>query len=259
MKIKAKKAKVKSALKKKKVGPPKSSTTSPSHPWRLCPAGKHWVSEHPRKVAPSLLNPLGTTEVEGHCAWNPSHRDQLYPDEIQEIASRKFDSLILRPNSNPLGFKQGSEYDHLIAGWTQYWNEVLKPREILEPNTVKALIASESGFRSSATARAGKNDFARGLTQITDRTRVILSDEKGELEDHFVNVTEAEAYDPNLNICAGIRWLFRKREIAEARFGNEISWDKVIFLYKAAHKNPKLMDKFRKYSDRLRRQKAAPI
>lgn len=225
--------------------------TKPIHRWRLCPAGEHWVRPYERRVKVSTSNPLGITDVIGHCARNPTGLDQLYPDEIQEIASRNFESLLLQPNSDRLRFEKGSDYDILIAGWTQYWNDIFRPAEILQPNLVKALIASESGFRSHIKIKSGKNDFARGLMQITDKTRIALSDEDGELSDHLVTITDEEAYDPNLNICAGIRWLFRKKEIAETRAGKNVSWDRVIYLYKAAQKNPDVMTKFRNYLQRL--------
>ena len=78
------------------------------------------------------------------------YKDQLYLDEIQEISKQHFSYLKNKPCSIDLGFKNkfvdGSQYDDLIAGWTQYWNEIFQPEIFLDPNTVKALIASESGF-----------------------------------------------------------------------------------------------------------------
>ena len=118
------------------------------HSWRLCPIGEHWVSTHPLKVSPSGRSPAGAVTVRhGHCAKNPSGKDQLYPVEIKAIAEQHFSKVKAHPCSIDLGYeKSGKAYDELIAGWVQYWNDVLGPSEPLEPNLIKALIASESGF-----------------------------------------------------------------------------------------------------------------
>lgn len=99
------------------------------HEWRICPLGQHWVSEHPRTIKPSKKHPVGyITSVAGHCRTNSSHKDQLYSDEIHEIALQKFTHLRGKPKPDDLGYgTKGNEYDRLIRGWTRYWNEVLKP------------------------------------------------------------------------------------------------------------------------------------
>ena len=53
-----------------------------------------------------------------------------------------------------------------------------------------------------------------------------------ELKDHFVILDNEEIWDPNKNICAGVRWLFRKREIARNRLKREPSWEEVLMEYK---------------------------
>lgn len=122
------------------------------HHWRLCPAGEHWVRTHTMTTKPSKKNPSGgVTMRQGHCRLNPTHRDQLYPAEIQEMSSL-FPSLKSKPCPLPLNFSNGSKYDDLIAGWTQYWNDVLNPSPLLKPNLVKALIASESAFDAKILA-----------------------------------------------------------------------------------------------------------
>jgi len=103
--------------------------------------------------------------------------------------------------------------------WTKYWNDVLKPSTPLDPDIVKALIASESGFDPTILANKKNKNSARGLMQITNDTRKILGDEKGELKDHYLTLTRDDLNDPSLNICAGIRWLFRKAEIASGLLG----------------------------------------
>jgi hypothetical protein len=227
-----------------------NSASEPIHPWRRCPYAQHWVIEHPKTVEPSDEHPDGKTDVVGHCARNPSHKDELYPKEIREITEH-FKNLENVPNPNSLGFRDGALYDLLIAGWTQYWNDILKPDSPLDPNVVKALIASESSFIPSKTTPTGKGNWARGLMQVIDQSRQILEDQDGEIQDHFIHLTEAEALDPALNICAGVRWLFQKRKLAEAHYGEEVDWDKVIYFYKAAQKNPAVMKKYRSFYKRL--------
>ncbi len=118
----------------------------PMHRWRPCPKGEHWVREHDRTVPPSEKNPDGSTDVRGHCRKNRSHKDQLYPEEVENMAREFFPGLDGPPSSNKLGFdepdRQGDAYDDLIRGWTMYWNDILEPQESLDPNLVKALIVS---------------------------------------------------------------------------------------------------------------------
>lgn len=141
---------------------------------------------------------------------------------MDEIANRHFERLKGPPCPKTLGFSQGNKFDTLIRGWTKYWNEVLKPTNELDPNLVKAIIATESSFRARnenpGNRRIGK---ARGLMQVTEETWRILKDEQGEL------------YLANQNICAGIRWLFRKKDTASAKFGREASWIEAVANYKS--------------------------
>jgi|694.fasta_scaffold98426_4 hypothetical protein len=216
---------------KKKLKPPKKT-----HAWRLCSVGEHWVRTHNLKVPPSRKDPNGSiTTRHGHCAKNPTGKDQLYRDEIQEIASKNFSRLQERPCPDDLGFRgrhKGNEYDGLIAGWTKYWNDVFKPSTPLDPDIVKALVASESGFDPGTLANKKNKNSARGLLQITNDTRKILGDEKGELKDHYLTLTREDLNDPNLNICAGIRWLFRKAEIASNLLGRQATWEEAVFEFK---------------------------
>lgn len=230
------------------------------HPWRLCPAGEHWVREHSMKIPPSKKNPAGGVTVRrGHCAANPTGKDQLYPDEIREIAERNFSKVKKKPCSSDLGFKnRGNQYDNFISGWTKYWNDIFKPKIPLNPNVVKALIASESGFRPEMLADKENSNSARGLMQLLNSTRKNLGDEKGELQDHFLTITKNELNDPNINICAGIRWLFQKQILASSYLGREASWEEAIMNYKGKLKSkpgdPETLKQkkiFQKYLDRL--------
>jgi len=225
----------------------------PLHPWRVCPIGQHWVRAHERR---------GTKGVAAHCRNNPSGRDQIYLDEIQEIAEREFAKLDGAPCAYDLDFPNGSEYDALIRGWTKYWNEIFQPSNPLDPDLVKALIATESGFRPNIKNRAGKKaGWARGLMQVTDWTLQTLKDEEGEVRDHLVDLDQKDMTDPSANITAGIRWLFRKKETASAKLKREATWEEAIADYKAYlnemkknKKAPRPMQDLREYYERLKKK-----
>lgn len=234
---------------------PKKVKKQKSHPWRICPAGEHWVVTHPRKV------PKGLTQVSGYCRTNPSGKDQVYSEELKKIVLEHFNEIKLRATPDNLDFKyRGNRYDVLIAGWTKYWNDVLKPDDKLDPNLVKALIATESGFDNEAKIKAGrKAGYARGLMQVTDWALEILKDEKGELRDHLVDLDQKDMADAELNIAAGIRWLHRKRETASAKLKRKASWTEAAADYKSYleqwKKNPKhkQMNKLIKFYERLKK------
>ena len=235
--------------------PPKSV-----HPWRMCPYGEHWVKTHPLHVPPSRKFPNGhTTTRHEHCAHNTSGKDQLYPDEIRQIARKNFSKLKNKPCPLPLGFgAKGSEYDDLIAGWVQYWNEVLKPTEPLDPNFVKALIATESGFDPNVLADKKNKNSARGLMQVTNDAREILGDDDGEIKDHYISVTRDDLNDPSVNVCAGTRWLFQKKELLSHKLGRQATWIETVGKYKGTAKTTKeraksLVDKFKKIYEDLQK------
>jgi len=99
---------------------------------------------------------------------------------------------------------------------------------------------------------------ARGLSQITNNTRKILSDEKGELKDHYITTTKKDLNDPNISICAGIRWLFRKKDIATAKLKRNASWEEAVYEYKGLDtvdedRQRTLWNRFKKYFDRLQK------
>ncbi len=207
------------------------------HPWRVCPYGEHWVRTHPMRVKPSKGNPFGSsTTRHNHCSKNRSGKDHLYPEEIQEVASQNFTRVKNRPCAFDLNFPNGNDFDELIAGWVQYWNEVLKPSDPLDPNLVKALIATESKFAEKSLFNPKDSNSARGLMQINNEARKALGNSKGELKDHYVNVTKAELNDPNINICSGIRWLFNKKRLASSKLRHEASWLETVSEYKGLAK-----------------------
>ncbi len=94
--------------------------------------------------------------------------------------------------------------------------------------------------------------------QITNNTRKILGEEKGELKDHFITVTREDLNDPSNNICAGIRWLFRKREIAASLLKRTASWEEAIYEFKGTRtvtkqKARRLIEKFNKELGKLKK------
>jgi hypothetical protein len=141
---------------------------------------------------------------------------------------------------------------------SQYWNEVLSPDTPLDPDTVKALIASESSF--DANAGRGKRSTAKGLMQLLPTTIRYLNGNREELDDHILEFQDTESLDPSVNICAGVRWLFRKRETASARLKRTANWDESVEEYKdylrRRLKNPKGnfkgMNTFREHLTNLR-------
>lgn len=235
------------------------------HPWRICPLGSHLVKEHKVKVPPSKKHPNGTTITrQQHCAQNPSKKDLLSFAEIQTITKNVFSQLTGAPAEKILTeFRYADKYDYIIRGWVCYWNAVLAPTDPLDPNLIKALIATESSFETSPKIPAGGHrGFARGLMQITDETLQILNNPKGELKDHIFRITAKEIFDPSANICAGVRWLFWKRRLASIRLKREASWVESIAEYKSylskilsgEQPNPKAMQELEKYYNMLKNE-----
>jgi hypothetical protein len=220
------------------------------HVWRKCPLGQHWRSKHP------LRTPAGKIVTRrGGCVQNPSRKDQIYSDEMKLISDSKFSSLTGAPERKTLGFSQGNKFDDAIRGWCKYWNDVFSGEMPIDPDLVKALIATESGFRASIRIKDGRGQgHATGLMQITDATLRILSDEKGELINHLVNLSQKDLKDPSLNIAAGVRWLFHKRGLAVKRLRREITWEEAIMYYKGykSREHPQMI-KFMKIYQELKK------
>jgi hypothetical protein len=207
-----------------------------AHPWRLCPIGEHWVRRHPKHLGSGKV-----TDHDGHCRKNKKSKSEFYhADELKLIAEAHFNSLKSDFDSMPiqdsLGFPNGNKYDLLIAGWTKFWNEVLKPEELLSPDLVKTLMATESSFEMPKDQKSSSGD-ARGLIQVTESTRKILQNLKGELKNHHIELSVEESRDPVTNVAAGIRWLHHKRFLLERRIKRQVSWEEAIFEYKGLTKD----------------------
>ncbi len=231
-----KKRKISKATAKKKKE--ECVSLKPAHRWRLCPAGEHYregshVSSYEKKDGTVVTDhPRRST-----CVKNRSGKDQLYSEEIREIPNRHFNKFKEQPLAKISEFGgKGQLFDSFIRGWTQYWNEVLLPDVPLEPEVVKALIASESSFNTKANNHQKGPKRARGLMEALDGTLSYLKEDSKELRDHFVNLTEDDMLDPNLSVCAGIRWLFRKREIATVLLKRKATWEEAVANYKRYHK-----------------------
>lgn len=77
-----------------------------------------------------------------------------------------------------------------------------------------------------------------------------------ELKNHFFEFDRADAFDPNLNIAAGVRWLFQKKALLEMKLKGEATWSEVIEDYKGytklRKKDPSAkMPGMSRYRDRL--------
>jgi hypothetical protein len=213
-----------------------------THSWRLCPIGEHWVTDHPLWVPPTDKRPGYHTTRDGHCATNPTRgkskviKDYLTAEEMQMIADKHFSNLSGPPASGKLPeYVVGADnFDHFIRGWTKYWNDVFKPDEPLDPDLVKALIATESSFELKPLApNAGIAGKAHGLIQLTDQAIKALGDPKGELLNHLVKISTEDTSDPNLSIGAAVRWLCRKRDLASHRLKRQATWREAIAEYKS--------------------------
>jgi len=231
-------------------------TADSIHPWRHCPLGYYFVQEFNRSVPISEKNPSGTTSVREHCRRNPSGRDQLYPDEIYLISNiGKTHSL---PKIGKMSApRNANDYDQLITIWTQYWNDVLLPKEKLSPSVVKALFFSESSFNLKVKEKkVGPRNYARGPLQITDETRRILADESGEVKNHHMTLSSADVKQIELAVAAAVRWLFHKRELASKYLRRQASWDEAVADYKGylrKKKDFRLQEGMKNFSSTLKK------
>lgn len=123
-------------------------------------------------------------------------------------------------------------------------------------------MATESGFNEEAVCNKHKlkKKHAHGLLQVTEETAGILKDHKGELSNYLINIKVSELYDPSINICCGIRWLFQKKRLATARLGRDATWEETIIDYKGYGedikngKTPDALEKMRNYYNQLQGQ-----
>jgi hypothetical protein len=246
----------------------KKSTTNSlkNHPWRLCPMGEYWVKTHPLTVPASGRGPTRKTIRHGHCQLNPKRKSEFYTsDELREIAEIHFKTLLNDPEAMPvpdsLDFPNGNKYDLLIAGWNKFWNEILKPEDPPTQDFIKALIATESNFNLVKDQKSSDGP-ARGLIQVTESTRKILQNLKGELRNHHIELNVEESRDPVTNIAAGIRWLHHKKFLVEHRLKRKITWEEAAAEYKGILNDigkddttDRIMRDLREHHQRLKNQR----
>ena len=236
----------------------KAAKDDKAHPWRICPLGKHFVRTHLEHIPPSKTHPQGEVITRHeHCAQNPSHKDMLSLDEIHAISNHYSENLPGPPTAGVLiKFHNADNYDALIRGWVRYWNEIFDFEVPLNPNLIKALMATESSFDEQAISPNHKNR-ARGLLQITEETLHVLNDHNGELSNYLMFIRAKDLFDPSVNVCSGVRWLFRKQITASSRLKRKATWEEAIIEYKAywkiidAGQIPKAIVELREYYKQL--------
>jgi uncharacterized protein with HEPN domain len=204
----------------------------PSHPWRICPPGETYVRAAKINSYKTKGFPVKDHLRRDHCREiKGSSKDTLTLGEAQDIAEIFFSELQGPPSAQNLGTRRNeAQFDPLIRGWTKYWNDIFNPQPALDPDVVKALIASESGFR--VDLGKGQQKVAKGLMQLMPLTLKALRGYRNELKDHLFEMEDADIYDNSLHISAGIRWLFQKRITASRRLKRQATWDEAVEDYK---------------------------
>ncbi len=209
------------------------------------------VREHPLRVAVSKKNPSGVTIRDRHLRRLKG--TYLDATEIESVFKNYDRNGLIYPTANKLSkYKNADKYDEVIAVWTDYFNKKFNVKPPLNPDVVKALIASESEFRVDPP----ENKTAIGITQITKDTLKIMQDSNGETKDFiFRDIRQKDLKDPNIAIPMGVRWLFRKRETAMKQLKRAPDHEELILEYKGLLKSKtdyknKALKKFRKdYAD----------
>ncbi|MDZ4678328.1 MAG: transglycosylase SLT domain-containing protein [Oligoflexia bacterium] len=184
-------------------------------------------------VSVSEKNPTGLTIRDQHL--RRLQGTYLGTDEIESIFNKYDRKALIYPTPNKLNeYKNADMHDEQIAVWTDYFNKKFNINPPLDPNVVKALIASESGFHKDPP----NNPVAIGIAQITKPTLKILQDPKGETKDFiFTKIRQKDLKDPNIAIPMGIRWLFRKRQTAESKLKRTPNAEEIILEYKGLLKS----------------------
>jgi hypothetical protein len=187
------------------------------------------VREHPLKVRVSEKNPTGVTIRDRHLRrLKGTYLDR---SEIESIFKNYDRKNIKYPGK--LEIKSSEKYDDIIAVWTDYFNKKFKADPPLDPDMVKALIESESDFVESP-----KNPKATGIIQITPDTFEHLQDPDGEVKEFiFKDIRKKDLKDPAINIPMGIRWLYRKKRLADGKLGRAANHEDIILEYKGLLKS----------------------
>lgn len=136
------------------------------------------VREHPLHVPISEKNPTGITIRDRHLRRLKG--TYLDTAEIESVFQNYDRKGIVYPTKNKLKeYKDADRYDNAIAIWTDYFNKKFNADPPLDPDVVKALIASESEFRVNPP----DSKKAFGIIQITPSTLKIMQDPEGEAKE----------------------------------------------------------------------------
>ena len=211
------------------------------------------VREHPRRVPISKKNPSGRTIVDRHLR----HIEGQYLDlDLIGETFRKYDKeKILHPGVGNLFLPDEDKYNEYIAVWVDYFNKKLNLRPPLDPDMVKALVASESTFKPEAV-----NKDATGLTQITTDTLKTLQNLNGESKDFvFKDIRKKDLKTPNVSVALGVRWLAYKKVYAEKILKRAPTSDQIIQVYKGilndnSEKAKDIMKKYRGFYEKLKKK-----
>lgn len=204
------------------------------------------VREHPMHVPVSKKNPDGTTIRDRHLRRLKG--TYLDAAEIEEIFKNYDRKNITYPAKKKLSQPNSDKYDEIIAVWCDYFNKKFNSQPPLDPNVVKALIASESDFLEDPP----RNPKATGIAQITPETHRIVQDPEGEVKDFiFRDIRKKDLKNPSIAIPIAVRWLSRKKRLAEGKLGRAVNAEEIILEYKGLLKSKsdfkdRALKKFRK-------------
>lgn len=208
------------------------------------------VHEHPLHVPVSEKNPTGITIRDQHIRRLKG--TYLGREEIESTFKNYDRKKLIYPSK--LGTKDYNKYDDLIAVWTDYFNKKFNATPPLDPDMIKALIQSESDFLEDPT-----NPKATGIIQITSDTFKVLQDPKGEVKEFiFKGLRKKDLKNPTINIPMGIRWLYRKKRLAEGKLGRAAEHEDIILEYKGLLKSKSeykdsALTKYRKAYEKLKK------
>ncbi len=208
------------------------------------------VREHSLRVPVSEKNPTGTTVRDRHLRRLKG--TYLDAKEIQSVFENYDRKNLVYPAKGKLKQKDSDKYDEIIAVWCDYFNKKFSS-DLLDPDVVKALIASESDFRENP-----RNPKATGIAQITPETFDAIQDPKGEVKEFiFQGVRKKDLKDPSVAIPIAVRWLYRKRRLAEGKLGRQPDAEEMILEYKGLLKSKspfqeKAIKKFRSEYGKLK-------
>lgn len=159
------------------------------------------VREHPLHVPVSDKNPKGITIRDRHLRRLEGTYLDLAGIESTFIGYNHQD--IAYPTKNKLKeFDDADKYDEIIAVWTDFFNKKFNVSPSLDPDIIKALIASESGFRADPP----ENKKALGIAQIIPKTLETVQDPNGEAKEFiFSKIRQKDLKNPSIAIPIGIR------------------------------------------------------